>query len=77
MNDLFTYVGLAVCAAVSVAAAAGFWWFALRVVWEAIRNTAVMAVFVRWWMIKYIRSVRREKRKAVARHVEHTQRVTP
>lgn len=77
MVEFFTWVGWAVCAAGALAIAAGAWWLALRVLWEALKNSWIMAIFVRWWMIKYIRGVRRDRRKAVARHVAHTQKAKP
>lgn len=77
MADFVFYIGWAVCAAGALAIMAGAWWLALRVLWEALKDASIMAIFVRWSMLKYIRSVRRDKRAAVARHVAHTQKAMP
>lgn len=74
MDNFVAYIGWVICIASAVAVCSGVWFLALRLLWCAVRETAVAAIFVRWWMIKYIRSVRRDKRKAVARHVAHTQK---
>lgn len=75
MSNLFLFVGWAVCTAGAIVIVAATWWYSLKMLYSAVKSTECMAVFMRWVLIRHIREVRRDKRKAIDRHVAHTQQV--
>lgn len=71
------FFGVAVCAAGGTAIVAAAWWYALKMLFAALKNTALMAMFVRLVMIKHAREIRRAEQKALKRIFSHTQRAQP
>ena len=64
MVEFVTWIGWAVCAAGGLAILAAAWWFALKMLFAALKNTTQMAIFWRWAWIRYIRNFRRQQTKA-------------
>lgn len=77
MDTFVVFIGSSVCVAGGLAIVAAAWWFALKMLFSALKNTALMAMFVRWALIKHIRHVRREERQALQRMFSHTQKAKP
>lgn len=74
IDQFLNLVGLLVCATGAMAILTVIWWGVLRLAWIALRDQAIMAVFMRWAMIKHIRKTRREARKMLDAILSHTQR---
>jgi hypothetical protein len=77
MDMFVVFIGSSVCVAGGLAIVAAAWWYALKMLFAALKNTALMALFFRWALIKHIRNVRREERKALKRMFSHTQKAKP
>lgn len=77
MEAFVFYIGWTVCAAGALVAIAGIWYGALRLIGPAVQETGAWALFLRWFLIRHIRKVRAEERKAFDRAMSHTQCAAP